>query len=113
MKPNRDTIQIAIGVVLLFCGSAAVAFAQDESLRSKRWEILLGPQYMLAKNLGFDGGTTAKINDTWGVALQIGYNFNEHWNLAGMFSWSQPDYQAVVQPAAGNPGPARNISGSI
>jgi len=98
VKPNRDTIQIAIEVVLLFFASAAVAIAEDESHRSKRWEILLGPQYTLAKNLGFDGGTTAKINDTWRFALRIGYNFNEHWNLAGIFSWSQPDYQAVVQP---------------
>jgi len=113
MKANRNTIQVAIGVMFLFFASAAVAFAQDESFRSKRWEILLGPQYTLAKNLGFDGGTTAKINDTWGFALQIGYNFNEHWNLAGSFSWSQPDYQAVVQPLQGTPGGPRSISGSI
>src|SRR6476620_12725418 len=104
MKANRNTIQVAIGVVLLFFASAAVAFAEDESFRSKRWEIILSPQYTLAKNLGFDGGTTAKINDTWGFGLQIGYNFNTHWNVAGVFSWSQPDYQAVVQPVQGNPG---------
>ena len=58
---------------------------------------MLAPQYTLAKNLGFDGGTTAKINDTFGFNFQFGYNFNEHWSLGGLFSWSRPDYQAVVQ----------------
>jgi opacity protein-like surface antigen len=114
MKRIRTIIHVAIGVALLFfCSGAAPASAEDASLRSKRWEILLGPQYTLARNLGFDGGTTAKINDTWGFAFQIGYNFNAHWNLAGIFSWSQPDYQAVVQPAAGTLGGPRSISGSI
>lgn len=117
MKQVKQLVQIAVVGVLLICGGGPVAFAQDtdtdNSFRSKRWEIILSPQYTLAKNLGFDGGTTGKVNDTWGFGLQVGYNFNEHWNLAGYFSWSQPDYQAVVQPAPGNPGPARNISGEL
>lgn len=86
---------------------------RDEPIRKGRWEVLLSPQYTLAKNLGFDGSTTAKVNDTWGFGLQIGYNFTKHINRAGYCSWSQPDYQAVVQPAPGNSGLARNISGSL
>ena len=35
-------------------------------------KIMLAPQYTLAKNLGFDGGTTAKINDTFGFNFQFG-----------------------------------------
>ena len=60
---------------------------------------MLAPQYTLAKKSRADGGTTAKINDTFGFNFQFGYNFNEHWGLGGLFSWSRPDYQAVVQPA--------------
>jgi len=116
MKHMKHLIGCAMGIACYVSSGNVVAFAEDyfsSDFRSKRWEIILTPQYTLTKNLGFDGGTTAKINNTWGFGLQIGYNFNEHWNLAGMFSWSQPDYQAVVQPAAGNPGPARNISGNL
>lgn len=86
---------------------------QDSSLRSKRWELMLSPEYALTKNLGFEGGTTAKVNDTWGFGLQIGYNFDAHWNLAGFFSWTRPDYQAVAQPAPGTSGPPRQVSGSL
>ena len=74
---------------------------------------MLAPQYTLAKNLGFNGGTTAKINDTFGFNLQFGYNFNEHWSLGELFSWSRPDYQAVVQPAQGNPFGPRSQSGTV
>ena len=63
---------------------------EEQSYRKGLWEIILSPQYTLAKNLGFDGGTTAKIEDTWGFGLQIGYNFNDHWNLAGLFSGVSP-----------------------
>ncbi|HSF68126.1 MAG TPA: outer membrane beta-barrel protein [Nitrospiraceae bacterium] len=82
-------------------------------IRSKKWELLLSPEYTLTRNLNFDGGTTAKIHDTWGFGLQFGYNFNEHWNLGGRFSWSNPDYQAVSQPAAGNPSLPVSSRGSM
>ena len=117
MKQRIGIFKLAVGVVIGVLGTVLTAYADGsfsgDSLRSKRWEVLLAPQYTLSKNLGFDGGTTAKINDTWGFGLQVGYNFNEHWNLAGIFSWSNPDYQAVVQPAAGNASPARSISGTL
>ena len=112
-----STFHKILGTLLLaaLCVTAPVnaSAQQEESIRKGLWEIILSPQYMLAKNLGFDGGTTAKIEDTWGFALQIGYNFNDHWNLAGLFSWSEPDYHALIQPVAGNPGPARNTNGTI
>ena len=112
-----NTFSKTVGALLLgaqLITAPVIASAQDEeSIRKGLWEIILSPQYMLAKNLGFDGGTTAKIEDTWGFHLQVGYNFNDHWNLAGLFSWSEPNYHALIQPAAGNPLPARNTSGSI
>ncbi|BFU96530.1 MAG: hypothetical protein NTNFB02_32520 [Nitrospira sp.] len=116
---NRIFCLIRMTTILGLSMMTPVSFAnagelvREEAVRQGKWEILLSPQYTLAKNLGFDGGTTAKVNGTWGFGLQIGYNFTEHLNLAGYFSWTQPDYQAVVQPAPGNSGPARNISGSL
>lgn len=109
----RISTILCLSMMALNSSVNAGDFVHEEAVRKGKWEILLSPQYTLAKNLGFDGGTTAKVNDTWGFGLQIGYNFNEHWNLAGYFSWTQPDYQASVQPAPGNSGPARNISGSL
>ena len=97
----------------LMIPSFGASAQETESTRKGHWEVMLSPQYTLAKNLGFEGGTTAKIEDTFGFGLQIGYNLNDHWNLAGLFSWSQPDYHALVQPSAGNPLPARSTSGTL
>jgi opacity protein-like surface antigen len=85
----------------------------DKALRKGKWEIMLAPQFTLAKNLGFDGGTTAKIEDTAGFNFQFGYNFNEHWNVGGLFSWSRPDYHAVVQPVEGNTAGPRTQHGTV
>ena len=113
MTALSKTIGVLALVAQLVTGPLSVSAQEEQSYRKGLWEIILSPQYMLAKNLGFDGGTTAKIDDTWGFGFQMGYNFNDHWNLAGLFSWSQPDYNALVQPVAGNPSPARNTSGTI
>lgn len=104
---------VHLGVTLPMLAVDAAGSDGSESLRKGRWELILGPQYTLAKNLGFDGGTTAKVDDSLGFALQIGYNLNDHWNLAGQFSWSNPDYHAVVQPAAGTPGGPLSRNGTF
>jgi opacity protein-like surface antigen len=92
----------------------AGSFWTAESYRKGRWEFMLSPQYTLSRNLGFEGGTTAKVEDTFGFGTQFNYNFSDHVSLGGLFSWSRPDYQASLQPAAGNPTPAtRSISGTL
>ena len=113
MRRLVGTIGAAAVAIHLALAPAIVSAQATESYRKGLWEFILSPQYTLAKNLGFEGGTTAKIEDTFGFGVQVGYNLNDHWNLAGLFSWSQPDYQALVQPAAGNPLPARSTSGTI
>jgi opacity protein-like surface antigen len=113
----RSIIRLALLTIMalpvLWSWSSAQA-QTAEPTRSGRWELLLAPQYTLSRNLGFEGGTTAKIEDTWGFGLQLNYNFNEHVSLGGLFSWNRPDYHATVQPAPGNPTTAtRSISGTM
>jgi len=109
----------AVGGIALCLGIAALPADADaagllgESYRSGRWEIMLGPQYTFERNLKLEGGTTANINDTVGFGFQFGYNFNEHFNIGGMFSWSNPDYQSVVQPSPANSSGARSQTGSV
>ncbi len=120
--PNRRQCAamaaVAAGGVALYLGIAALPADAEvaglgESHRSGRWEIMLGPQYTFERNLKLEGGTTANIEDTVGFAFQFGYNFNEHLNLGGMFSWSNPDYQAVIQPNPANAAAARSQTGSV
>lgn len=112
-RVTRLSVIMMAPYVAMLLPAYADGTGNDQSYRKGRWEILFAPQYTLAKHLAFDGGTTAKINDTWGFNFQFGYNFNEHWNLGGIFSWSRPDYQAAVQPAAGNTSPPTSQSGTL
>ncbi|MBX3301014.1 MAG: outer membrane beta-barrel protein [Nitrospira sp.] len=111
-------IAAAAGGVALCLGIAALpadaeAAGLGESYRSGRWEIMLSPQYTFERNLKLEGGTTANIDDTVGFGFQLGYNFNEHVNLGGMFSWSRPDYQAVIQPSPANSSPPSTQTGTV
>lgn len=109
----RLALLMIVALPVLWSWSSALA-QTAEPTRSGRWELLLAPQYTLSRNLGFQGGTTANINETWGFGMQLNYNFNEHVSLGGLLSWNRPDYNATVQPAAGNPTPAtRSISGTL
>lgn len=116
--PQRSFIRIVLVLLVLleFVFSWSHASAQtDDNSRKGRWEFMIAPQYTLSRNIGFNGGTNVKIEDNWGFGIQFGYNFNEHLNLGGLFSWSRPDYQGTVQPAPGipiAPGP-RSTSGTI
>jgi len=117
MKPFSQIIGIAmLGIQLITATSNVSAQSESyfsESYRAGTWEVMLSPQYMFSKDLEFDGGTTATTNGTWGFGFQLGYNFNDHLNLAGLFSWSNPDYSALLQPTVGNPSPPRNTNGTI
>lgn len=106
------------GSIALCLGLAALpvdadAFELPDSHRSGRWEIMLGPQYTFERNLNLEGGTTANIDDTVGFGFQFGYNFNEHLNLGGYFSWMNPDYRTAVQPGPGNASAAGSQTGSL
>ena len=120
----KRSVQVALSIVMsaqiLSAWSPNVAQADggeyrtDSIYRKGRWEFMLSPQYSLSRNIGFQGGTNVKVEDTFGFAFQFGYNFNEHVNLGGLFSWARPDYQGTVQPAPGNPVPTpRSINGTI
>jgi opacity protein-like surface antigen len=104
-------VALCLGIAALSADSEAAGLG--ESHRSGRWEIMLGPQYTFERNLKLEGGTTGNIDDTVGLGFQFGYNFNEHFNIGGMFSWSNPDYQAVIQPSPANSSAARTQTGSV
>ncbi len=105
------SIALCLGIAALPAGVEAAGLG--ESHRSGHWEVMLGPQYTFERNLKLEGGTTANIDDAVGLGFQFGYNFNEHFNIGGLFSWNNHDYQAVIQPSPANPSGARSQTGSV
>ena len=64
MNAFSKTIGVLALVAQSVIGPVSVSAQDEGSVRKGQWEIMLSPQYMLAKNLGFDDETTAKIEDT-------------------------------------------------
>ena len=74
---------------------------------------MLSPQYMFSKDLEFDGGTTATTNGTWGFGFQLGYNFNDHLNLAVYFHGAILIKAPCSSRLPAIPSPLRNTNGTI
>jgi len=91
----------------------AVTSAAQGASRAGRWEFTLQPQYTDAKDLTSTNGSNAHIDGAFGFGMGIAYNFNDNFSLGGDLVWSQADYKTTVAPAAGNPGSAFSVSGTL
>ncbi|MEH6549139.1 MAG: outer membrane beta-barrel protein [Pseudomonadales bacterium] len=80
-------------VSLLAAVLSTTAFAQSK--RDQDWEVALVYKYQSAESFGApEGADEANVafdsSNGWG--FNVGYNFNEHLNLAWEFTHSKPDY---------------------
>jgi len=91
---------------------AAPAWAQEVQ-RAGKGEFYLSPVFTPGKSYNFGGGATAKTDTGFGLAMGYTYNVNQKVSIGGEFAWSDADYQATIQPAAGNPGSAQTINASL
>jgi outer membrane protein with beta-barrel domain len=97
-----------ITVVLLVAAPAAA-----QSNRAGKNELYLGPVFTDGKNYSFEGGSSARTDTGLGLSLGFAHNFNAHVSAGVELAWSEQDYRATVQPSAGNPNLAGQISGTL
>ena len=64
--------------------------------RKGTWDFILPLIYAESANVDGQGGSSAHINDDWGFGFGAGYNFNDHFQLNGMFTWNSRSYDATV-----------------
>jgi len=104
---------IATRLALIFALLAATSVLAQSSQRARKNEFYAGPVFTDGKNYDFQGGSTARTDTGYGLALGWAHNFNPHM-LAGIeIEWNEQDYRATVQPGPGNPNLARTISGTV
>jgi opacity protein-like surface antigen len=102
--------RVAILMVLsLLCGAAS---AQGDAARAKRWEFTLQLPYVEGKEYSFEGGSSARTQNTLGFGVGFAYNLSNHLNLGMDFSWFSMDYDATIQPVAGSGQAALTARGS-
>src|SRR6516165_12403847 len=87
------------------------ARAQSTGPAAGDWEFALGPSFGLSKTVGFNGGSTADIESSWGGKFGAYYYLSDHLSLGGSYAYVSGNFNATVQPGAGTPGGAQLENG--
>jgi opacity protein-like surface antigen len=80
----------ACGLGLALLGTSIGTNAQ--SGREGDMEFVLQMPYFEGKELGFDGGARADIDDDAGFGMGLAYNYTDRLALNGFINWNSPDY---------------------
>lgn len=80
---------------VLMANLSTAAYAQGSN--SQGWEFGADLIYQDTADLTFEGGSTATLDDDFGIALVFGYRFNENLGLGFSFDWQEADYDVAVR----------------
>ncbi len=97
--------RVLLGLTLFFVTSA---FAKD--YRTQKSEVFFMPQFINGKKLEFKNDTAVDIKDRGGFAIGLGYNFDEHFEIAGVFSYTNSSYLATIKK---DDGTLENVSRNL
>lgn len=98
-----------IKLLTAVCVAAAIstfmvvpATAQETSMtrkadRADTWEFLLPIDYMSSTTIKGDNGSSAHIDDDFGIEFGFGYHLNNHFQLNSLFNFNSLSYQATVK----------------
>ncbi len=88
--------------LMAFSGVAFSADIMSLSDRKDRWEISFQTKYIESKQINFDGGSDATINEDYAFGFGVGYNFDEHWALDFDLNWGDVNYSGTRVLENGN-----------
>lgn len=60
------------------------------------WNFYLPLSYSEGATIDGPGGSSVDLNDDFGFGFGAGYNFNDHFQLGGMFNWNSRSYDATA-----------------
>ena len=92
--------------------SSSAALALQDSSRGSTWEGAFRISNVQGDTYASEG-SKAETDNSAGFGFGFGYNVNENLTLSGNFNWADIDYDALVQPAAGNGNAAFKAKGTI
>lgn len=96
---------------LLAAGSLASLPALSDT-RGPGWDFGIDAIYQDSTDIKFEGGSTASLDDDFGLAITFGYRFNDHLELAFALDWQTVDYDATLQSGL-FPGVSVDVSGDM
>jgi len=68
----------------------------DVNASAGDWEFRIGPVFTESKNIGFTGGSNAKLDSTTGVKIGTGWYMSPHLAIGMNFAWAQTSFNGTV-----------------
>ena len=99
----------AAGVLAGSLMASSPAHAQARS-RAGTLEFILPITYSPSTDFDGEGGSGAELNSDVGWGLGLAYNFNDHFQLGGLITWSSRGYNARIRNSDGT---NRNATGTL
>jgi len=93
------------GLILAAGGLCIGSVANAAGERGPGWEFGADLIYQLSKDIDFNGGSKASLDDDLGIAIAFGYRFNNKLELQFYLDWNDVDYNAHSIPAPERSGP--------
>jgi len=95
----------------VFSNAAFSTNIMSLSDRKDRWEVTFQTRYLESKNISFEDGSNANINEEYNFGFGVGYNFDEHWALDFDLSWGDVGYAGTRVFENGDPD--EQVSGNL
>jgi hypothetical protein len=96
----------AIAALALYAPVAEAAGRGNNGAGSMEFSVPLN--YSSSETITGANGSKADINATLSMGFGMGYNFNDHFQVNGVFSWAQRNYSATTYNAIGGVGNYNN-----
>ena len=84
------------GLILAAGGLCIGSVANAAGERGPGWEFGADLIYQLSKDIDFNGGSKASLDDDLGIAIAFGYRFNNKLELQFYLDWNDVDYNASL-----------------
>jgi len=95
-------------LTILFLIAPAISMAQGYgSGRAQSWDFAVGGIYQYGDASDGSNGSSLDVDSAFGLGFNVGYNFNNHFNISADFDFLRPDYTATIisepNPPDGSP----------
>ena len=94
-KPGTKLLKLCLILLAVISSNVQADFYDS---RVKKWEFYLAPQITDSKDLQFENGATANLEQDSSLGFGVGYNLNSHIELALEFVSNDTNYTSTAIP---------------
>ena len=92
----KELVMKTLRLTCIVLGSLIFAAAANAQTRGSGWEFGADAIYQSSKDIDFKGGSSASLDDDFGLSLAFGYRFSDRLEMQFYLDWSNVDYDVAL-----------------